>query len=548
MVIIDRGTATTVPSHALPYMPVSVPSSPRSDIFSRVERLEFGASSGEALQEYRQLARHTDPHIRAGALLRLGRILRKSKRLEEALEAYRTLSSSGDVWIEGLPAELAGLEGQRATLITMGDGRRAHAVASALANNLDRGRWAITRGVAEFYRDGASSDTPPDAWRLAYALSETMGEANGRLSARGQRIIRTDRGSVLVMWRTSGERAALLAAFAPAFLAGDALNSAGWQIADADGQTIAGGAAPSHTAARILGHSDYPWTVRTWNPSAQSLDGNRNGQAILLTMMGAMLVFVWGASYFIARAMRRESDVARLQSDFVAAVSHEFRSPLTTVRQMAEMLESGRLHSEERRRTYYGIIASEAARLQRLVETLLNFGRMEAGAAQYQFADIDAGALVRTVVHEMAPQAQHAGTHIDLSGPDTAVRVRADAAALALALRNLIDNAIKYSPDRSAVQVQWKSENSRAAICVADRGVGIPGAEQHAIFRKFVRGRSAIDANIRGTGVGLSMVQEIVRAHGGEIRLDSQVGRGSAFTLFVPLANADAADLKVGTT
>ena len=98
----------------------------------------------------------------------------------------------------------------------------------------------------------------------------------------------------------------------------------------------------------------------------------------------------------MARAIRREAAVARLQSDFVAAVSHEFRSPLTTVRQMAEMLELERVPTEERRhKSYYRVLAGEAARLQRLVETLLNFGRMEAGAERYRFADLDAAALVR---------------------------------------------------------------------------------------------------------------------------------------------------------
>ena len=124
---------------------------------------------------------------------------------------------------------------------------------------------------------------------------------------------------------------------------------------------------------------------------------------------GAMLVFVWGATYFMARAIRREAAVARLQSDFVAAVSHEFRSPLTTVRQMAEMLEDG---SRADRRTAARVLpslAGEAARLQRLVETLLNFGRMEAGAERYRFDDRRRCRAGREVVDEIEPQARAAG-------------------------------------------------------------------------------------------------------------------------------------------
>jgi signal transduction histidine kinase len=534
LVVIDADTVSTVPRNALPYIPITSRSPATPDVFSKLEAIEFGASNNsDATERYRRLTRDADPHVRAGALLRLGRVLRKSRDFGAALVAYRDLASSGAV-IERLPAELAALEGQRATFLAMGDRENARRVASELVEQIDRGRWPIARGLAEFHRDELGVTARPDSWRLAEALHETMGEAAGRLPARGHRVFKTDRGSVLVLWRSNGDRTALLSAFAGRFFGASAPEGLAWRLADAGGEAIVGNSvAPSQSAARILGSSEYPWTVNTWSTASQPLGDSGGSRTILLAMMAAMLTFVWGASYFIARAIRREAEVARLQSDFVAAVSHEFRSPLTTVRQMAEMLDTDRLPSEERRRKYYRVIASEAARLQRLVETLLNFGRMEAGAAHYSFAGVDAAALVRNVVHE-----------IELSGPDAEIRLRGDAGALALALRNLIDNALKYSPHDSTVHVQWKTENNHAAICVVDRGVGIPPAEQQAIFRKFVRGRSAIEANIKGTGVGLSMVQEIVLAHGGEVRLESEIRRGSAFTLVLPLATAD---LKVGT-
>ncbi len=547
LVAIDGDKTWTMPPNGLPYVPISPRSAAPSAEFSRIEAIEFGEPANPGVAErYRRLTRDADPHVRAGALLRLGRVLRKSRDFSGAQEAYRALASSGGIWVEGLPAELAGLEGQRATLLAMGDRENAARVAFELVAQLDRGRWPITRGLAEFHRDELGVSPRPDSWHLAEALYETFTNGNARLPARGHRVLKTDRGSVLVLWRSSGDRTVLLSAFAGTFFKASAPEGLTWRLADAGGEAIVGdAAAPAQSAARILGNSEYPWTVHTWSTAAQPLGDAASNRTVLLAMMAAMLVFVWGASYFIARAIRREAEVARLQSDFVAAVSHEFRSPLTTVRQMAEMLETDRLPSEERRRKYYRVIASEAARLQRLVETLLNFGRMEAGAVRYQFAGLDAGELVRNVVHEIEPHAREAGRHIEINGPDAEVRLRGDAGALALALRNLIDNALKYSPNDSTVRVHWKTENNHAAICVADRGVGIPPSEQQAIFRKFVRGRSAIEANIKGTGVGLSMVQEIALAHGGEIRLESEIQRGSVFTLVLPL---ETADLKVGTT
>jgi len=545
LVVVDTNTVSTVPRNALPYVPIEPPPPPATPAaLSRIESIEFlRANSDEAADQYRRLARDTNQQIRAGALLRLGRVLRKSKDFNGALAAYRELAASGAVWIEGLPAELAAFDGERATLLAMGDRERAARVATELIEELDRGRWPIARGLAEFHRDELGM-ARPDSWRLAQALHETIGEVDGRLPVRGHRVVKTDRGAVLVLWRSAGDRTALLSAFADRFFGAAAPEGLAWRLADGGGEVIAGKSpAPLHSAARVLGNAEYPWTVHAWS-TASPPAGDGGDNMTLVAMMGAMLTFVWGASYFIARAIRREAEVARLQSDFVAAVSHEFRSPLTTVRQMAEMLETDRLPSEERRRKYYRVIANEAARLQRLVETLLNFGRMEAGAVRYHFTDIDAAALVRHVVHEIEPQAREAGRHIAVTGPDTDIQLRGDAGALALALRNLIDNALKYSPNDSTVQVQWQRENNHAAISVIDRGVGIPQAEQQAIFRKFVRGRSAIDANIKGTGVGLSMVQEIAVAHGGEIRLNSEVQRGSAFTLVLPIATAD---LRVGT-
>ncbi|MBI3490414.1 MAG: hypothetical protein HY047_01235 [Acidobacteria bacterium] len=524
------------PPDGLPFVPVAKGAPAPTDVFSTFEVMEFAENQlASAAEGYRVLSRHRDAHVRAGALLRLGRILRKSRDFAGALVAYRQLSGLGAVRTDDLPAELAGLDGQRAAFLALGDREGERRVAAHLLQGLDSGRWLITRGAAEFHRDGVSAASRPDSWRLADALSDVWREGDGgRLPARGQRVFNRDGRAVLVLWRSSESRSALLAAFVRRFFASSTSGAGAWQLADPEGQAIGGDVAASvRSVARIIGNSEYPWTLHVWAASQPRVSA-RSSQTILLTMMAAMLLFVWGAAYFMARAIRREAAVARLQSDFVAAVSHEFRSPLTTVRQMAEMLEMGRLPTEERRHTYYRILAGEAARLQRLVETLLNFGRMEAGAERYRFVDLDAATLVREVVHDIAPQARDSGKQIEISGPDAEVRVRADESALAVALRNLIDNAIKYSPNESTVWVRWRKENDRAAICVVDRGVGIPRAEQQAIFRKFVRGRAAIDANVKGTGIGLSMVQQIMLAHGGEIRLDSEAGRGSTFTLLLP--------------
>jgi nitrogen-specific signal transduction histidine kinase len=536
VVVGVRPDSTDVtPAGELPFVP-AVPLPRIADALLAVESIEFAGPVNRAADEYRRLADQGAPELRAGALLRLGRVQRKIRDHAGALVTYQRLSELGAVRTDDLPAELAGLTGLRATHAAMGNRKRSDEVSQRISKGIDSGRWQIARGTAELYRE-TFMQPPSEAWRLANALSETWRDADGRLSARGQRVFVGSDGpgpSVLVAWRSSGTATVALAASADRFFELPTAVHTGWQLIDAEGRVICGPAStPSRSVAHIIGNAEYPWTLHTWVTSPPLPVGTPSSRTVLIAMMAAMFAFVWGACYFMARAIRREAAVARLQSDFVAAVSHEFRSPLTTVRQMAEMLDEDRVPTEERRHKYYRILAAEAARLQRLVETLLNFGRMESGAERYRFADLDASALVREVVTEIAPRARESGKTIEIDGPD-AMRVRADQDALSMALRNLIDNAIKYSPGQPTVWVRWRQDDARAAICVVDRGVGIPRSEHRTVFDRFARGRAAIEANIKGTGVGLSMVQQIVTAHGGEIRVESEPGRGSTFTLLLP--------------
>jgi signal transduction histidine kinase len=142
---------------------------------------------------------------------------------------------------------------------------------------------------------------------------------------------------------------------------------------------------------------------------------------------------------------------------------------------------------------------------------------------------------VRDVVQAVDGDGQEATARVEIAGPEEGALVHADETALGVALRNLIDNAIKYSPGQPVVRVEWAVERELVAIRVIDRGLGIPENEQAAVFRKFVRGQSSVRANVKGTGVGLAMVRGIVLAHHGSVRLESEVGCGSTFTILLPL-------------
>lgn len=253
-----------------------------------------------------------------------------------------------------------------------------------------------------------------------------------------------------------------------------------------------------------------------------------------------MLLVILGSGYVVYRAISRELRVAQLQSDFVAAVSHEFRSPLTTLRTITELLAQSRISDESRRRQSYVFLDRETNRLHRLVEDLLDFGRMESGRKQYRVEPHDAFDLVRATVTDFTEHAEAQGFSVkaDLVTPEgaSASTIRVDEEAFRRAVRNLLDNAVKYSPVCRTVWVNATICDHRVLISVRDQGMGIDAEEKQAIFQKFVRGQAAKKAGIKGTGIGLAMVRQLSEAMGGEIRVQSEVGVGSTFTLVLPLA------------
>jgi signal transduction histidine kinase len=556
VLVVARGTErlTVEPEGALPFLPSVSPPPAASPLFDNGERAEFVAADLDtAAAEYRALSRHRDVTVRASALKRLARVSRRAARWQDALAAARALGSLSDVRVDttGLPALLEGLDAERLAHRGLGDVDAERTTAAAMARHLDAGTFAIARGAAEFYRDAVSTTPRPENWALAAAMADGWPAGDARAARPAAEAFVTASGrAVVVLLRTAQAGVAAGAAYMDDFLADLApgATATAWQLVDAEERRIAGaaGTAPSDHVSRVIAAGGTAWTLRLWQTAPPSVAGGR--RLTLVSGLAAMLAFVWGATFLMSRALRREAAVRKLQSDFVAAVSHEFRSPLTTMRQMAEMLATDRVPGESRRREYYRVLVAETSRLQRLVETLLNFGRMQAGTERYTFADLDTATLVHSVVAEIQREAAHASRRIAVEAVD-GLDVYGDTDAIRLALRNLLDNALKYSPADSVVRVSARPDGDRVAIAVQDDGSGIAADEQAAVFGTFVRGRAAEDARVPGTGVGLAMVRRVVAAHGGEVRLDSEPGRGSTFTVLLPAPHrALAADVQPAPT
>ena len=522
---VSGDSLTALPPARLLYRPfASTETEAANAVFAEGESLEFPQGQpASAVEWYRRLAPSRDAAVRAGACMRLGRVLRRLGREAESLEAYRKLAGIGGVRVAGDPAELVGLT-------ALGD-------KNAVRAGLLSGRWALERAQFEFYWSKVSGDAAPQMEAGLERAAAVAWRERAREPASGQSTIWVDDLPLYLNWRTEAGRREILVASPPAVLAAGYGGEAPVAAVDEHGRVVAGrkeGA--GRLAVRTAADSNLPWTLYVGRGRGAQDAEMAAGRRYLLLAMSVMVVFLIAGTYFIARAIRREAAVARLQSDFVAAVSHEFRTPLTSIRQLSEMLALGRVAGDGRRQRYYETLVGETGRLQRLVEKLLNFGGMEAGKRQYHFEPVESAPLVERVAKEFEGEIAGSGRLIELQGASDGCRIEADREALSIALRNLVDNALKYSPDCPTVWVEWGRAEESVEIRVRDRGPGIPAAERREIFGRFVRGSAASSAGVKGMGVGLAMVQHIVAAHGGEVRVASEPGEGSTFTMVLPAA------------
>jgi signal transduction histidine kinase len=549
-VIVTFTAATAVPSpssHLLFFPDIPHQPEPPSQLFADGEVAEFQQHDAlRAATIFRRLAASPDRAVRAAALMRLGRTLRAAGRLADSLDIYANMAALGDVSVVGLPANLVARSARIQALIALDRRNDAQREARALGEDLIGARWRLTRGQYEYYLEAmaaaaGSLPSPPDQRDIA--MARTAGDLwldwKTGLPPSGRRSIHAQSVSLLASWRSGADRMAVWIVPADRLLSHLPSESrVSVALTDAEGAMVAGVLnVNGRRTTRTPVDTRLPWTVHvTALPDVAAHSGLTRGRVVTLGL-GMMLTFLVAGSYFIARAVKREVDLARLQSDFVSAVSHEFRTPLAAMRQLSELLAAGRVSHEERRQQYYNSLAGESRRLQRLVENLLNFGRLQAGVRPYRLESLDPGALVEKVVAEFRSQLSQPDCQIEVSGDAEPMRLMGDPDAVALALHNLLDNAVKYGGVGRTVSVSWGRKGERLALSVRDHGPGIPADERTRIFDRFVRGSAASAANVRGTGIGLAMVQQVVNTHGGAVTIESAPGAGSTFTMWLPTAD-----------
>jgi len=553
-----------VPAERVAYWPVTpqVPEAPGAT-FAAAEQFELhDGNLSAAITAFARLERSADPAVSAGALLRLGRTLRKAGRHDEALAAYARLSRHDGVAVGGVPASLAAAYARGALLEQQRRLSDLRDEGVALAQQLRAGRWRLTAPVYALYAadavrwSGSESPEPTPQERLAAALGTAWSRwrsaaADGRAPS-GRDTSEVMGETFTVLWQTSdGALRALVGT--PAFVETEWLaplasildeQHVALTLRDSTGKHVFGGAGSraAPKAIRSITDAALPWAVVTTTleppPENRAFAQRRRWLIAGFVLMTAMALL---ATALIVGAVNRELAVARQQSDFVAAVSHEFRTPLTTLRQFTEMLREQPALDDGRRRQAYDAQARATDRLTRLVESLLDFGRMEAGVRSYHFATRDAAEFVEGVVDDFRAEPGATGHDIEFHKGDTAP-VEIDEEAMARAVRNLLENAVKYSAAPPRIDVALARRNGHVRISVRDRGIGIPAHERTRIFRKFQRGEQALARGIKGTGIGLAIVEEIVTAHHGLVDVESEAGQGSTFTIALPSATPQPPD------
>jgi signal transduction histidine kinase len=418
-------------------------------------------------------------------------------------------------------------------------------------------RWLASRfvdGSSQWIvcREGATFKSPP-----AFSLIYPGGSPRGKVGL-GWSKDRNDAPGLVPEWGSElrdSQIAALLAKVAPYF--GVSIDAAGEPLISTT-NVVSSGAVTSSASAVLL-------PVKSPRPppeplaTARHVHDGREMLKVSIYLIGADVLYtaqtkrvVWFgvliavstvaaglALLSLWRNFHRQLRLAELKDNFVSSVSHELRAPIASVRLMAEGLERGRVVEPEKQREYFRFIVQECQRLSALIQNVLDVSRIDFGRKQYDFELANVSKLVCETVNTMQPAANERQIQLQATVADGALNAVLDAGAIQQALVNLIDNALKHSPSGSEVVAGaiTRHDDARAwlEISVEDHGEGIPAAEHERIFERFYRVGSELRRQTPGAGIGLSIVKDIVEAHNGRVRVQSELGKGSRFRMELPL-------------
>ncbi len=262
----------------------------------------------------------------------------------------------------------------------------------------------------------------------------------------------------------------------------------------------------------------------------------RPGEHLFFYIFLVIVIILAFGLFFTLQTINNEMHLSRMKSNFMSTVSHEFKSPLTSIRQTAEMLVRGRVPSKERQQKYYDTILQQSERLSHLIDNILDFSKIEEGQKVFRFENTDIILLVSDIVESFQEHTAEEGFQISLEISEPIPHVSFDREAMEQVVHNLMDNACKYSGDSKTIEVKLFPKASNIVFSVRDYGIGIRKEDHDKIFSRFYRAGEELTQTVKGSGIGLTIVKQIVDAHQGNITVESSPDKGSIFTVKLPVS------------
>jgi signal transduction histidine kinase/tetratricopeptide (TPR) repeat protein len=539
------------------------------------QRLEHSRGR-EAASRYARLAKSEAPEVRLPALNSLGRTLIRLGALEKAIAAYRELLRDQPEILTAETAVLPLIAGLQIAFCyeKLGESHRALPdLVTAYGEMVER-KWIVASETLAFYSSEyekliegvcspGRSDHPCSAYRSLAARKSARVAKVRELEA-----LRRDLPPLLVRSRSGSDESrkvlrlpgstvvaagfsegltfaavigdpALLAVVTGREGANPARNdTVRVRVSNRGGQVIFRNAdsAPGEVfLEERLGEGFPDWKVVLFHDPADVAhltDLRKSIYAILTaTLISALLL----GAFLMARTVHHEMELIRIKSDFVSLVSHEFKTPIASMRALVDRLQAGHVPDGARMQRYFDIVSGELQRLTRLVNNVLDFSKIEEGRKVYSPQETDLAELVRELVATFEAGASAKGFAIETAIAPDIPKVRVDRDSVSQALLNLLDNAVKYSETEKRIGVDVQRNSHFVRISVADHGTGVGAHEVSKIFEKFYRSPEAAERGVPGLGLGLSLVEHVMSSHGGKVTVESQPGSGSTFTLSIPL-------------
>ncbi len=589
------------PDGSLTNSAVSSTQSSRNRNFRTAQQLEFQQKNyQQALSFYlRSMEQVNDRQLKGECLSAIARVQKKAKLLEEAIESYKKISEDySQVQITGgIPLGLASRLELGLLYQETGDSLNAIQIHTELFSSLTNREWPLEEAAYVFFSESVKKSIqdifsqeplPSEVFafkktyenleaaeqdrrkqterhllfqeRAATDIQAKMPPIPGDSSIPSKRcIVEIGRNIYFVsLFHLDQEKRSdhqerwgilLNTSYLKDSLLQQSLQShvpsekSSWIVRGREGETVLA-SENVHSGSPIVKTNftgSFPdWILEFYQEEPRLfetfLTSRRGIYFYMFLLIGGILIF---GLILTVRAVSHELELARMKSDFVSTISHEFKSPLTSIRQLAEMLQTGRVPSEERRQKYYDVLLEQSERLSLLTENILNFAKLEEGRRDFVFERTDIKFLLEDLVSSVQERVRHEGFTVQLEVEDSLPPILADRDAITQAIHNLIDNAIKYSGKLKKVVVRSYKEDQNLMIAVQDFGIGIKKEEKDKIFDRFYRGGDRLTFAVKGSGLGLTLVKLIIDAHHGSVHVESEPGQGSTFSVKLPLEPAN---------